>query len=168
MLKLFLLFTVLPALELYLLIKIGSVIGGPETVLAVIGMGVLGAWLAKREGLGVLREIQQDLARGLPPADRIVEGLMVLTGSVLLVTPGVITDIFAIVLLVPPLRRALAPVVRRWVVNRFLRDGGFVFAGEGLRFRVGSPQPRSGPVPVEPGSSGSSPPPGQRFDHPVA
>ncbi len=161
--KLFLLFTVVPAVELYLLIRIGEVIGGWETVGLVIAMGMLGAWLAKREGLGVLRQIQEELARGIPPADRIVEGLMVLVGAVLLVTPGVITDVVAITLLLPPLRRALAPVVRRYVVGRFLEGGGISFRSESMSFRVGAPEPRDGPV-----GGGSAEPGGKRFDHPVA
>ncbi len=161
--KLFLLFTVVPALELYLLIRIGEHMGGMETVFLVVFMGFLGAWLAKREGLGVLRQIQEDMARGLPPADRIVEGLMVLVGSVLLITPGVITDLVAIFLLLPPLRRALAPLVRRWALSRLVQGSGFTWRSEGVSFRVGAPG-------VGPAAQEKSPEEvaGRRFDHPVA
>lgn len=165
MFKLFLLFTVVPAVELYLLVRIGEWMGAFETVWMVVTMGFVGAWLAKREGLGVLRQIQEDLGRGIPPADRIVEGLMVLVGSVLLITPGVLTDLVAIFLLVPPIRRALAPVVRRRIVGGVLGPGGFTFRSQTMSFRVGAPEPREGPVRAE---REEKPAGGPRFDHPVA
>ena len=91
--RLLILMTVVPALELYLLIEIGTLLGAAETVLLIVLTGVVGAALAKREGIGVLRQLQADTLRGIPPADRMVEGVMVLIGGILLMTPGVLTDL---------------------------------------------------------------------------
>jgi UPF0716 protein FxsA len=124
---LFLLFTVVPALELWLLIEIGQVVGGPETVLYVIGIGVLGAWLGRRAGVAVLREVFDELREHRPPADKLVEGALVLVGSILLVTPGVLSDLAGIVLFIPPVRRWLAPRLKRralaWAMARGVQVG---------------------------------------------
>lgn len=120
--KLLLLFTVVPAIELYLLVSIGNVLGGAATVGIVLVTGLLGAALAKREGLRVLRDWQGSMARGQLPADGITSGLLVLVGGVLLVTPGVLTDLFGLSLLVPPIRRRLAAIVARRA-QRAMTDG---------------------------------------------
>lgn len=165
--KLFLLFTVLPALELYVLVQIGKVVGAPETVLGVILMGALGSWLAKREGLGLLRQLSDDMARGLPPADRLVEGLLVIVGGVLLVTPGVITDFFGIFFLLPLTRRPLARVAKGWLIRTFMGPGGVSFRSDGFFFRVGGTGPAPEPAMPEeraPEHGGAS----RRFDHPTS
>lgn len=113
--KLALLFTVVPAVELFLLLQLGSLLGPMQTFLLVLGTGIFGAWLAKREGFAVLRQLQADLAKGLPPAVRVVEGALVLVGGLLLVTPGVLTDLTGLLLLLPPVRRSIAPrIVARY------------------------------------------------------
>lgn len=162
--KLFLLFTVVPALELYLLVQIGKVIGAPETVLGVILMGALGSWLAKREGLGLLRQLSEDLNQGIPPADRLVEGLLIIVGAVLLVTPGVITDLFGIFFLLPLTRRPLARLAKGWLVRTFMGPGGVSFQSNGFFFRMGG-DPRQPPGSSQPQPDRASPP---RFDHPTS
>ena len=77
-LRLLLLFTVVPLIELFLLVKLGTVIGIGPTVLIVISTGVLGAFLARRQGLGVLRRISQDLNEGRLPANALIDGLLIL------------------------------------------------------------------------------------------
>jgi len=133
---LFLLFTVIPAVELWALIEIGQVVGGWETTLYVVGIGVLGAWLGKRAGLAVLRELFESMREQKAPADKLVEGALVLVGSVLLITPGVLTDLTGILLFVPPFRRWLAPRVKRtalaWAMKRGVQVGA---AGPGPRAR---------------------------------
>lgn len=111
--KLFLLFTIVPTVELYLLIQIGKQVGGLATIAMVIGMGLLGAMLARAEGLRVLREWQQSLARGTVPADGVVSGVLVLLGGVLLITPGVLSDVAGLLLFIPQIRRAVAHYVTR-------------------------------------------------------
>lgn len=122
-LVLFLAFTVVPALELWGLIEIGQRVGGLETTLYVIAIGIAGAWLGKRAGVQVLKEIFDTLREGRTPADKLVEGGLVLVGSVLLVTPGVLTDLTGILLFIPPFRRWLAPRVKEWGLSWALRRG---------------------------------------------
>jgi UPF0716 protein FxsA len=118
MLRLLLLLTIVPAVELFLLLQIGSAIGPAPTFLMLLLTGVVGAWLAKREGLAVLRLVGSELERGLPPPVRVAEGALVVIGGLLLVTPGVVTDLAGVFLIFPPTRRWLAPRALRWVTGR--------------------------------------------------
>jgi UPF0716 protein FxsA len=115
--KLFLLFTILPLLELYVLLQIGERIGVVPTVAMVVFSGVLGAALARAEGLRVARSFRQSVSTGQVPADSVINGALVLLGCALLISPGVLTDVLAIVLLLPPSRR----VVLRIVASRVRR-----------------------------------------------
>lgn len=153
-LLLFLLFTVIPAFETWLLIQAGQVFGAWETVAWLLLMGVVGAWLGKRAGFGVLRDLQQDMAIGVSPADRLWEGALVAVGSVLLVTPGFLSDAVGALLFVGPVRRWLAPRLKRWVLARFTVRG----------VHVGP----AGPGPSGPGPSARPARSGFRFNHPVA
>jgi len=114
-LRLLLLFTVVPLLELFLLVKLGTVVGVGPTIALVIFTGVLGAWLARQQGLGVLRRLRAELEAGRLPAGALIDGLLILVAGAVLLTPGLLTDALGFVLLVPPSRA----VVRRIVVERF-------------------------------------------------
>jgi UPF0716 protein FxsA len=153
--KLALLFTVVPAIELYLLIQIGQAIGPLETVLIIVLTGVLGGWLAKREGLAVVRQLGEDLRKGIPPATRLVEGVLVLVGGVLLITPGVLTDVTGILLLLPT-RKLVAPLILRWLTARF--------AIEGVKIGPDALDPRMAAEPLRTPASERQ---GTPFDHPV-
>jgi UPF0716 protein FxsA len=125
MLYLVLLFTVVPAVELFLLLQLGSVLGALETFLIVVLTGTVGAWLAKREGFGVLTSLREELAEGIPPGSRIAEGVLVLVGGILLVTPGVLTDLTGFALIFPWTRRWIAPRLTRALLARVdVRLGG--------------------------------------------
>lgn len=119
MLRLLLLFTVVPAVELWLLLQIGAVLGPTNTFLLIVVTGTLGAWLAKREGLGVLRTLTEELHKGIPPGSRLMEGALVVVGGLLLVTPGVFTDLTGFFLIAPPTRRWLAPRALKALADRF-------------------------------------------------
>ena len=110
---LILLFTILPALELALLIKVGSHIGALNTIFIVIGIGVVGAALARHEGFRVLMKVQDSLQRGIMPNAEILDGFMVLAGGVALLTPGFITDVLGLLLLFPLTRAGI-----RWLLRR--------------------------------------------------
>ncbi len=114
MLRLLLLFTLVPLTELFLLLWLADKTSWLFTLWLVIFTGVLGAWLARREGLRCLREIQQRIDRGELPTDSLLEGVMILVAGAVLVTPGVLTDILGFSLLIPPFRR----VIRRWLAGR--------------------------------------------------
>ncbi len=113
-LRLLLCFTVVPLVELFLLVKLGTVIGIGATVLIVICTGVLGAWLARWQGLGVLRRLTEDVNEGRLPADALIDGLLILIAGAVLLTPGLITDALGFLLLVPQGRA----VVRRTLAAR--------------------------------------------------
>jgi UPF0716 protein FxsA len=122
-LRLLLLFTILPVLELALLIKIGRAIDVGPTLGLVIVTGVVGAALAKHQGLRALRRIQEDLAQGRMPTTELVNGLMILVAGAVLITPGIITDAFGFALLIPPIRA----VLRRRVVAYFKKHAVITF-----------------------------------------
>ena len=115
--RLFLVFTIVPLAELYILIKIGSHIGGFNTILLVFMTTVLGALLARLQGLRTLRQIQLSLSQGQIPAEELIDGVLILFGGILLVMPGVLTDLFALVLLLPFTRTYF----KRWLRRRFDR-----------------------------------------------
>ncbi len=120
-----LLFTVLPALELVVLIKVGGVIGAWNTVLIILLTGILGAYLARLQGFIVLRRIQEQLARGCLPNAELLDGLMILIGGIVLLTPGFITDVFGFVLLIPWTRRLIKGGIRHQFES-MIRDGRVV------------------------------------------
>lgn len=112
---LFLTFLLVPLLEIYLLIEIGSVIGAAWTVAGVVGTAVVGAALVRRQGLAALARFRSATEAGELPAITIIEGLALLVAGALLLTPGFFTDAIGFVLLTPPLRQIL---IRRWFSGR--------------------------------------------------
>jgi UPF0716 protein FxsA len=124
---LFLLFTVVPVLELWLLLRIGGEIGAAPTIAMLVVTGVAGSWLAKREGRRVLQGWRRAVAEGRAPEEGILSGALVLAGGVLLVSPGVLTDVVGVALLFPPTRRLAARALRRVVERRIARGSIRVF-----------------------------------------
>jgi UPF0716 protein FxsA len=115
--RLALLFIGLPLLELYILIKIGSYLGAFQTIALIIFTGVLGLLLARLEGLRTWHQIRLSLSQGIVPAEEMVDSVLIFVGGVLFVIPGVITDIAALVLLIPFTRT----IFKRWLRRRFDR-----------------------------------------------
>ncbi|MGH9154168.1 MAG: FxsA family protein [Acidimicrobiales bacterium] len=113
---LFLLFLVVPFLELYVILQVGQAIGALNTIAVLIAVSVVGAWLVKREGLGVLRRARERVDRGAVPGRELVDGVLILFAGALLLTPGFLTDLVAVLLLLPPVRAAV-----RTSATRFLR-----------------------------------------------
>lgn len=105
--RLLVLFTVIPVVELYLLIRLGTVIGAFATITLVIGTGVLGAALSRMQGFAVLQNIRMRTNRGEFPAAEMIDGLCILIAGVVLLTPGILTDILGFLLLLPPTRAVL-------------------------------------------------------------
>ena len=103
--RLLILFIVVPLVELALLIKLGNAIGLWPTVLIVIATGALGAALAKSQGTRTVWTIRREMAEGKPPGESLVNGLLILVGGVVLLTPGLLTDILGFCLLVPATRK---------------------------------------------------------------
>ncbi|WP_456273776.1 FxsA family protein [Bacillus sp. AK031] len=112
---------VVPALEIGLLILSGQTFGVWATILMIIATGVLGAYLAKRQGLQAIQSVQEQIRFGQVPGDAIVDGLCILVGGVVLLTPGFITDAIGFLLLFPQSRRLIKPfilkVIKKWIDN---------------------------------------------------
>lgn len=119
------LFFAVPIAELAVLISVGQQIGIADTILLMIGVSVVGAFMARRQGLGVLREVQRRTARGEVPGKELTDGLLVFAAAVLLLTPGFVTDGVALLLLVPPVRAGIRAVVRRRFEKRVTIVEGF-------------------------------------------
>lgn len=143
--KLLLLFTVVPVVELYLLITIGQRLGAEPTIGLVLVTGLLGATLARREGARVLRNWQEAMARGQMPKEGVISSVLVLVGGVLLVTPGVLTDVTGLLLLVPWSRRRIAGVVRNRLEHR-LQVRSFVPDPSVFAHMQGEGPPDAGPT----------------------
>jgi UPF0716 protein FxsA len=116
-----LLLIIVPAFEIGLLVLSGQAIGLVPTVLLIITTGILGAYLAKKQGMEALRKAQQDMQYGQLPGDAIIDGLCILVGGVVLLTPGFITDAIGFLLLLPPTRKMFKPFIyklfKRWINN---------------------------------------------------
>lgn len=104
---LFLMFLLVPAIELYVLIEVGSVIGAGWTILLVLATAVTGAWLVKLQGIAIMFKAQATLAKGQPPALEMMEGTALVISGFLLLIPGFVTDVIGFMLLVPPLRKTI-------------------------------------------------------------
>jgi UPF0716 protein FxsA len=120
--RLLLLFTLVPALELALLIVIGREIGVLPTLGIILATGFAGAWLARREGLRTWREFRSSVSSGALPGDALQQGLAILVGGALLLTPGVLTDIAGMVLLLPVTRQAIVRAARRRLEAKLLEQ----------------------------------------------
>jgi UPF0716 protein FxsA len=124
--RLLLLFILIPLVELYLLLKLGALIGAGPTLAIIIVTGILGGTLARRQGFVVWRRIRRDLHEGVLPTESLIDGLFILAGGLLLLTPGLLTDVAGFLALLPPSRALL----KRWIKRRFQRilDSQVVYA----------------------------------------
>ena len=114
LLKLFLAFTLIPLVEIYLLIKLGQNFGAITSILLVIFTGILGAYLAKMEGLRTLFRLQETLREGGMPGEELLDALLIALAGLVLITPGFITDAVGFLLLVPFTRM----FVKNWLKER--------------------------------------------------
>ena len=121
LIRLFILFAVIPVIELYLLIKVGSLIGALPTVALVLSISLAGAWLVRHQGFEILRRIQAELAQGRLPAAELLDGAMVLVGGVLLLTPGFFTDVLGLFFLIPFTRAVIKQLTHLWLQRRLAR-----------------------------------------------
>ena len=114
LLYLFLLFTVGPLIELALLVYLGTHVGPLETIGLVLFTGFVGAALARWQGVKALLRVQRRLGRGQVPADELFDGVLILVAGLLLITPGLITDLVGFSLLIPPIRSLVKQGLRHW------------------------------------------------------
>jgi len=114
-----LLLIIVPALEIALLMLSGDIIGIRPTAFLIVVTGVLGAFLAKRQGIEMIRKAQQQLMYGSIPSGAVLDGICILVGGALLLAPGFITDLIGLSLLIPFTRAAIKPLLGRWLKSVF-------------------------------------------------
>ena len=112
------LFLLVPLAELYVIIQVGQAFGALNTIALLIIVSAVGAWLVKREGMSVWRRFQRSVEAGSVPGKEIADGVMILFAGALLLSPGFLTDLLAIALLLPPVRAAVRAVVMRQAARR--------------------------------------------------
>lgn len=127
---LFLLFVIVPVLEMWLLIEVGSIIGAWKTITLVLLTAVIGAALLRSQGLDTLFRANQRLSSGQLPASELIEGIMLAVGGALLLTPGFVTDTIGFVCLVP--------ITRRFLANYMLQSGSLHVMGSQSRDNIDS------------------------------
>jgi UPF0716 protein FxsA len=130
------LFVVFPIVEISVAIQVAHHIGGANTIALLLLFSIVGAWLAKRAGFGVLARMRDQVDQGVLPGNEIIDGVLVLTAGILLFVPGFVTGIVGLVLLLPPVR-----VTVRNGVKRRLR-------GRVTRYGIGPPDPGTGVIDV--------------------
>ncbi|MDQ0220081.1 membrane protein FxsA [Peribacillus cavernae] len=114
---LLLLLIVIPAVEIAVLLLSGRTIGVWPTLLLIISTGLIGAFLAKQQGLETLRKAQEQMRYGQLPGDALLDGICILIGGTFLLTPGFVSDLIGLVLLLPPTRKIIKPVLLKMIRN---------------------------------------------------
>ena len=110
-------FLILPIIEIWALIKLGSYFGFFGTLTLIIGTAVIGIYIAKQQGLGIIFSLQSKLGQGRQALPEIVEGIALLLGALFFIIPGAITDLFGIVLIIPNLRRYLLKLAVNKIID---------------------------------------------------
>ena len=117
--RLLLFFIFIPIIELYLLIQLGARIVFAPTLGLIVLTGILGASLARQQGLSTLARIQNELKNGRPPTDELIEGAMIVVGGIVLLTPGILTDLFGFALMLPKFRKSIASSLKKSFSGNF-------------------------------------------------
>jgi len=128
------LFIVVPIVELYVIIQIGSLIGVWPTIALLLADAILGSMLLRHQGRGAWRRFNAALAEGRFPGREVADGLLIAIGGTLLLTPGFVTDIVGLIFLIPPTRAIVRHLMRGYVGRRFMvlgTPGGFGSTGPG-------------------------------------
>jgi UPF0716 protein FxsA len=117
---LFLFFLIVPFIEIYLLLQLGSFVGVLPTIFLVVFTAVLGAWLLRKQGFATWQRFQNSVQQGQVPAMEMIEGPILLVGGALLLTPGFFTDMMGFACLIPATRRKLA----NYIIEKHLLQAG--------------------------------------------
>jgi len=120
-LKLLLLFILTPILEMAVLIELGKRIGTLQTIGIIVITGIVGASLAKSQGLRIYRNLKESVNNGELPHNHIIEGLLILIGGALLITPGILTDIAGFTLVLPWTRRLIRERLKKYLGDKIVR-----------------------------------------------
>jgi UPF0716 protein FxsA len=153
-----LIFILVPIAELYVIIKVGGVIGVLPTLALLLADAVLGSMLLRHQGRAAWIRFNRALAEGRLPHKEVFDGVLVIIGGTLLLTPGFLTDILGLILLIPPTRALVRGMSARWVRRRMAMGGGATIFSFGT-----GPRPRRRPAPGGPGRPPRRPAPGDPF-----
>jgi UPF0716 protein FxsA len=123
--RLLLIFTIIPVIELAVLIKVGGIIGTLNTIMIILITGVMGAILAKAQGLLVMQRMRENLMAGIMPTEELFNGAMVLVGGALLLTPGFVTDLLGLIFLIPQTRLLIKQYLKRRIQHKL--DSGQIY-----------------------------------------
>jgi UPF0716 protein FxsA len=159
------LFIVVPLVELYVIIQVGREIGALPTIGILIADSILGSLLLRSQGRAAWRRFNQALQERRPPAREVLDGALVIFGGALLLTPGFITDVLGLLLLIPPTRAVVRRILTAVLFKRF-KVVGFGVAGAGAaaraarnRRQTGRPAPGREPYDIEGEAVDVDPPP---------
>ena len=119
--KLLFLFIITPIVEMALLIELGKRIGTPQTIGIIVLTGIVGASLAKSQGLRILRDIKQTVNDARIPHDQLIAGVLILIGGALLITPGILTDATGFILVIPWTRRLVRERLKKYFSAKITR-----------------------------------------------
>jgi UPF0716 protein FxsA len=162
-----LIFILVPIAELYVIIKVGEAIGLVPTLILLVADAVLGSMLWRQQGRAAWVRFNRALAENRLPHKEVFDGVLIIFGGALLITPGFLTDILGLILLIPPTRAIVRSIASRTVRRRIALGGGATMWTVGGRSRrpprrgpaPGGPGPRPGPPPGDPGRAGPAPGP---------
>lgn len=145
------LFIVVPIAELYVIIQVGQLIGVWPTLALLLADALLGSFLLKHQGRSAWRRFNEALAQRRFPGKEVADGALIIVGGTLLLTPGFISDIFGLILLVPPTRAIVRGLLRRFAPGGFLvvNIGGRMPGGGGPRPGPGGPGPNGAGRPYD-------------------
>jgi UPF0716 protein FxsA len=144
---LFLIFILVPIAEIYVIIQVGQAIGALWTVLLLIADSIIGARLLSWQGRRAWLRFQEALTAGKVPHREVMDGVLIILGGAFLLTPGFITDVFGLVLLIPPSRAVVRRALARLIVGRRFRFARAVAWGPGSPGRPEPPRPTAHPSP---------------------
>jgi len=131
--RLFLIFTIIPLAELWLLLWFSTLTSPTITFGLVFVTGILGAWLARKQGSQAWKKIQRNMVQGQPPTGMVLDGLMILVAGAFLITPGIMTDLVGFAFLIPAFREILKARIGEWLKKRALMQ----FQTQGAHFHAG-------------------------------
>ncbi len=120
--KLFAAFVILPIIEIYVLIKIGAQIGALWTILLVVVTAFVGAFLAKMQGAYTMHRLRMNMMQGVPPTDEILDAFLIFAAGVVFLTPGFVTDLAGLLVLIPQTRK----MIKAWLIRKldqWMRQG---------------------------------------------
>jgi UPF0716 protein FxsA len=155
---LLILFIVVPLIELFVIIEVGQLIGVWPTIALLLLSAVLGSLLLRAQGRAVWRRFNDALAERRVPHREVFDGVLVIIGGTLLLTPGFVTDFFGLLLLIPPSRDAIRAIASKLLLGRVALGGRAAYWGYG-RVRDRRARAAGGPQPGHQGANGASPPP---------